>query len=144
MTTLQEMIDIEEIKILKSRYFRYMDTKNWRGWKDIFTADATMETPEVTQQPVTKGVDKIIEFCSTILEGAATIHHGHMPEITIISSNNASGIWALHDVLFWKTPNKHGWSSLHGAGHYHETYERTALGWRIKTLSLTRIWLERI
>jgi hypothetical protein len=28
---------------------------------------------------------------------------------------------------------------MHGYGHYHETYERTDDGWRIKTITLTRL-----
>jgi len=28
---------------------------------------------------------------------------------------------------------------MHGFGHYHETYEKTAAGWRIKTMTITRL-----
>ena len=31
--------DIEEIKQLKARYFRLMDTKQWDEWADLFTDD---------------------------------------------------------------------------------------------------------
>jgi hypothetical protein len=28
---------------------------------------------------------------------------------------------------------------MHGFGHYHETYEKTDAGWRIKSLTITRL-----
>ena len=35
-----------------------------------------------------------------------------------------------------------GFSFLHGYGHYHETYVRTEAGWRIKSVRLTRLYVE--
>ena len=28
---------------------------------------------------------------------------------------------------------------MHGFGHYHETYEKSAGAWRIKTMTITRL-----
>ena len=36
----QMLLDIEAIKQLKARYFRYVDTKQWDDLKALFTADA--------------------------------------------------------------------------------------------------------
>jgi len=43
----------------------------------------------------------------------------------------------MEDRLWWSPggPVRH----LHGFGHYHETYEKTADGWRIKAMTLTRL-----
>jgi hypothetical protein len=57
-----------------------------------------------------------------------------MPEIEITSPTTARGVWAMEDMLRWPDGRE-----LHGYGHYHETYERTDDGWRIKTLTLTRL-----
>ena len=35
----EKLWDIEQIKQLKARYFRLMDTKDWAAWKDLFTDD---------------------------------------------------------------------------------------------------------
>lgn len=66
-----------------------------------------------------------------------TVHHGHMPEITMDSDDRATGVWAMEDMLWWPegSPLKH----LHGYGHYHETHARTVDGWRIATMTLTRL-----
>jgi len=141
MRTLEQMNAIEDIKQLKGRYFYCLDHKDWDGWRrDVFTPDASMEVQEVTQTPYV-GIEVILEFLIPVLEGVKTIHHGHMPIIELTSPTTAKGIWAMEDVLFW--PQGHARNAqggrVHGYGHYHETYELTARGWRIKTLRLTRL-----
>lgn len=140
MTDTQRLLAAEEIKQLKARYFRYMDTKQWSGWEEIFTADAVMDvSEEQVSESVIKGRDKIIPFVSKVLEGVVTVHHGHMPEIEVLSETTARGIWSMEDKLRW--PN--GKTTLHGYGHYHETYEKVDGRWRIKTLKLTRLRIDR-
>ena len=70
------------------------------------------------------------------LEGGTTVHHCHTPEITLTSPTTASGIWAMEDLLFFPDGNR-----LHGAGHYHETYEKRDDRWLITSLHLTRTLL---
>lgn len=49
------------------------------------------------------------------------------------------GIWAMEDlVVYWDG------RQLHGAGHYHETYEKQEGDWRIKSLDFTRTILRFI
>jgi hypothetical protein len=140
MTDIQRLIAAEEIKQLKARYFRCMDTKQWAGWEDVFTADAVMDvSEEQVSQSVIKGRDKIIPFVSKVLEGVVTVHHGHMPEIEVTSETTARGIWSMEDKLRWPD----GKTTLHGYGHYHETYEKVDGRWRIKTLKLTRLRIDR-
>jgi hypothetical protein len=69
-----------------------------------------------------------------------TVHHGHMPEIELTSPTTATGIWAMEDHLWW--PAGSPITSLHGYGHYHETYRKSSEGWRIATLTLTRLHRE--
>jgi 3-phenylpropionate/cinnamic acid dioxygenase small subunit len=33
--------DVEQIKELKARYFRFFDTKQWDRWRGLFTDDCT-------------------------------------------------------------------------------------------------------
>ncbi len=140
MTDTERLMAAEEIKQLKARYFRYMDTKQWSGWEEIFTTDAVMDvSEEQVSESVIKGRDKIIPFVSKVLEGVVTVHHGHMPEIEVLSETTARAIWSMEDKLRW--PN--GKTTLHGYGHYHETYEKVDGRWRIKTLKLTRLRIDR-
>ena len=41
--TLQHLSDIEEIKVLKHRYFRGIDTADWALLEGMFTAEVNVE-----------------------------------------------------------------------------------------------------
>jgi hypothetical protein len=128
--------DIEAIKQLKARYFRLMDTKDWVGLAAVFTDDVQID---VTGEGggVTRGVAEYVPALRELLDGVITVHHGHMPEIELTSPTTATGIWALEDQLWWPegSPLRH----MHGFGHYHERYERTDEGWRISSMTITRL-----
>ena len=128
--------DIEDIKQLKARYFRMMDTKDWNGLAQVFTEDVEIDV-RGEGGGVTKSVADYIPFLRAAVEDVITVHHGHMPEIQLTSPTTAVGIWALEDQLWWPegAPIKY----MHGFGHYHETYEKRDSGWRIKTMTITRL-----
>jgi len=165
MAPIEEILAIEEIKRLKARYFRCIDTKDWHGYLAVFTPDARIDSSwasipiDYTGKPrIIDGIlppqpspewdwhdpVKLVEEVSKILENVTTVHHGHMPEITLTSPTTATGIWAMEDKLLYpKAPSSSGQHStpreMHGYGHYTETYERQPDGWRIKFLRLTRV-----
>jgi uncharacterized protein (TIGR02246 family) len=128
--------EIEEIKKLKARYFRTMDTKDWLGMREVFSDDVVMDVSEAGGG-VVDGADAFLDFLRPTLEGAVTVHHGHMPEIDLLSHSTARGVWALEDNIVWPDGSR-----LRGYGHYHETYEKTGGAWRIKTSKLTRLHVE--
>lgn len=41
---------IEAIKRLKSRYCRYLDTKDWAAWRALFTDDFVSDTSKAAWQ----------------------------------------------------------------------------------------------
>lgn len=125
--------DIEAIRQLKARYFRTMDTKDWDAMRQVFTDDVVVDTTEAGGG-VVSGAEAFLAFLQEALAGTVTVHQGHMPEIDLTSETTATGIWALNDIVIW--PNG---MRLDGYGHYHETYEKGADGWRIKTSKLTRL-----
>ena len=125
--------DVEAIKQLKARYFRLLDTKDWAGFRQVFTDDVAVDTTAAGGS-VTTSADEFVAFLVDVLGGAVTVHQGHMPEITLTGPDSATGIWALHDVVLFPTGRR-----LDGFGHYHETYARTPDGWRIAALTLTRL-----
>ena len=89
---------IEAIRQLKARYFRLMDEKRWDEWADVFTDDAVIVTTDDApgMEPIIGGA-AFVAFLSPILEGVITCHHGHMPEIELLSHDRARGIWAMFD-----------------------------------------------
>ncbi len=44
--TVQMLWDIEQIKQLKARYFRMIDTKDWEGFRELFTDDCVHHLPQ--------------------------------------------------------------------------------------------------
>ncbi len=133
--------ELEAIRQLKARYCRLLDAKDAAGWRSVFSDDvvvlldmavSTGGADPMTAPPV-EGADTFVPMVLGSLEGAATMHHCHTPEITLTSPETATGIWAMEDWIVFANGNE-----LHGAGHYHETYEKRDGTWRIKTLHLTR------
>lgn len=133
------MDDLEAIRALKARYFRLLDTKDWDGFRELFTTDVVMDTRE-SGGSLDEGVDAFLEMLVPTLEGAVTVHHGHTPEIELTSPTTATGIWAMEDRI--RFPEGGVVHTLHGWGHYHETYEKVGGGWRIASSRLTRLRLD--
>jgi hypothetical protein len=131
-TTLWE---IEEIKQLKARYCRYLDTKQWDDWRTLFTDDFVSDTSPSGGKLIA-GADEFVSFVRGTLgkPSQPTVHQVHAPEIELTSDTTATGVWALHDVVRL-APGV----NLDGRGHYHETYEKVDGRWLIKTSTLTRL-----
>ena len=145
MTNAEELIVLEEIKKLKSKYFYYLDSKDWERWKsEVWAPDGTLHVPEISDEPVA-GADVIAAWTAERMADVLSIHHGHMPNIEILSDDSAKGIWAMEDILRWPQDSAglDGYRFIHGYGHYRETYTRGPDGWRIKSSQLTRLYVER-
>jgi uncharacterized protein (TIGR02246 family) len=131
--------DIEAIKQLKARYFRLMDTKDWAGFRALFTDDVRVDVSG-DGAGVFEGVEAFMAMLEPTLAEVVTVHHGPMPEIELTSPTTATGIWAMEDML--RFPEATGIGELHGYGHYHETYVKDAGGWRIASTRLARLRLD--
>jgi uncharacterized protein (TIGR02246 family) len=131
----------EEIKQLKARYFRLMDTKQWEDWADVFTEDLDAWIEGYSDASV--GRDAFVSSVSAMLADALTVHHGHMPEIEVTGPQTARGIWAMFDYVKFTSPERQ--VELKGYGHYHEEYRKGADGrWRISSLKLSRLRVDYI
>jgi uncharacterized protein (TIGR02246 family) len=137
--SVERLEAIEEIKQLKARYFRCMDTKDWDGFTAVFAPDARMDVSgEVSDgRGVTTGNRAIAAFVRGSIDNVTTVHHGHTPEIDVRSPTNAAGVWAMEDHLWW--PDGSPITTMHGYGHYHETYEKQEGRWLITSTTLTRL-----
>lgn len=141
MDRLDRLEAIEEIRSLKARYFRLMDTKQWYELRDVFTADLRIVTPD--GKVWLEGGDAYADSLKFGLTDAVSCHQGLTGEIEIAGPVSASAIWAMQDVIEWtKRHPREGWKAIVGRGHYHETYRREGGRWRIATLSLTRLRLD--
>jgi hypothetical protein len=153
VSALDRLVAAEEIKQLKARYFRDLDCKNWEALNTIFTADAVFDLRAVNsvrrppagdlvpppggEDQIFRGRETIVAMIRAAVEGLVTVHHGHAPEIAVLTDITARGIWALEDILRFPS----GELLLNGFGHYHETYQKVGGDWQIKTSRLTRLHL---
>ena len=135
--SLRRLLDVEEIKQLKARYFRSMDRKQWDEFGRVFARDAVLEVPDVGMN--TRGRDEIVAAVSGALVGTRTVHHGHMPEIEITGPDTARGTWAMFDYVEWPPGESGDRIGLEGYGHYLEEYVREDGQWRIGRSRLERL-----
>jgi ketosteroid isomerase-like protein len=139
----EQLLDLEAIKQLKARYFRFLDTKDWKGLFQVFTEDVDIDvTDDAGPDGRFRGAREMVAMLERVVGPARTVHHGHMPEIEIVDATTARGVWAMFDYVEW--PSDEGRRGLRGYGHYTETYRKTDAGWRIASMKLTRIRIDRL
>ncbi|HEY7106186.1 MAG TPA: nuclear transport factor 2 family protein [Acidimicrobiia bacterium] len=136
----QELSDVYEIQVLKARYFRFMDTRQWDEFRDLFTDDMQLVMDDAPvpgeAQPTFESADALVDYLRQSDPGKLTVHQGHMPEIELVDPDHATGIWAMFD---WVDDPPRG-GAWQGYGHYHERYTRCPDGrWRISHVHLTRL-----
>lgn len=142
MNTVDKLLVIEEIKQLKARYFRCVDTKDWRGYREVFADDVDFDISDDMPDGVFQGADKAVSAARQGLADCISIHHGHCPEIEVTSATSATGVWAMEDMLKWSETSEFPNQTLHGYGHYFEEYEKVAGRWCIKKMRLSRLRVE--
>lgn len=130
------MDDLEELRKLKARYFRALDSKDWDLLEEVFAEDLVVDVTAAGGERF-EGRSVYMPYVSS-LKLIQSVHHGHMPELELLSENMATGVWAMEDFNLWEDG-----SQTHGYGHYFETYEKKGGRWRIRTLKLRYLRLER-
>ena len=146
MTSIDQLLCEHEIAQLKYRYMRGIDTHDWALLAACFTDDAELWPSKGNY--VAKGRDAIVELLRAVIhEGFYSSHIVAHPEIEMHDADHASAVWRLEDVVFYTTANPaishigvHGGEELHGAGYYHDEYERTPDGWKIASCGYVRIF----
>lgn len=136
---LAEFNDWRAICELKARYCRLLDTKDWDGWRALFTDDYVMDVSQETGQPPTQGGDVAVASVRSFIETAITCHQVHTPEIAI-TGDTATGVWAMQDLVLFSPAGP----GIRGLGHYHETYVKADGAWKIARLRLTRLRIEPV
>ena len=154
MDDLERLIAIEEIKRLKARYFRCVDTRNWEELATLFAPDIAFNRawagvvldqltggwkPSQPKDEIVHGREAVTAMVRRAMGSIRSVHHGHMPEIEVRDAQFATGMWAMEDILRWSANSTYPNQSAHGYGHYFETYEKLDGQWRIKSMKLRRL-----
>jgi hypothetical protein len=150
MDRIDRLWAMEEIRQLKGRYFRFLDTKDWAGMRTIWTEDAVFDAragltigdgsqtgPSGSDDWLYSGRETIVSFIESVAV-RPTAHHGHCHEIEILSPTDARGIIAMEDYM-WPSIGDTRRRMLHGFGHYHEEYRCTDGRWQIRRSRITRL-----
>lgn len=135
MTDLERLIAIEDIKQLKARRDRAVDTKDWDTYRALHVDEHVSDNDGF---PRYEGADVMIANVRQQLgPDKISVHHSHTPDITFESAMRAKGIWGMEDMIYWTQDGEEQW--LHGFGFYHETYEKRDGKWLFSFRSLKRI-----
>jgi SnoaL-like domain len=138
------VLALEEIRNLKARYCRFLDTKDWHSFAALFTAEAVLDVRADTGMDPFVGRDVLIAQIRRVVTDATTVHQVHTPEIELLGPDEATAIWAMQDRIVWADGKffKAGIKSITAFGHYHERYFRRAGEWQIASVKLTRLLVE--
>jgi hypothetical protein len=152
MNELERLAAMDAIRQVKARYFRGVDTGDAAIVRSILAEDCLLDYRGCCTDPSTghdflpamnavmRGRESYQEGLSSI--GVVSVHQGHNVEIEITGETSATAIWSMTDRLYM--PPGAPFSLMTGYGHYHETYEKAADGWKIKTTRITRIRVEAV
>lgn len=144
MDAIERLLALEEIRALKARYCRLLDTKDWDGFAALFTEDAVLDVREDTGQPPIAGIAGILAQVRFAVIDAASSHQVHTGEIELAGPDAAKAMWAMQDRVVWR-PGKSpipGVASITGFGQYHESYRREGGVWKIAALRLSRFHVD--
>lgn len=140
------LLSFELIAQLKSRYCRYIDTKQWDRLAGLFTEDCRFEG--LGSVPAGAGVAAFVAGVSTRLAPTISVHHVHQPELVLTSATTARGVWAMEDFVEWQdggaVKEAPGARGFRGYGHYEEEYRREGDSWKISFLRLTRLRIDAV
>jgi len=127
---------MEQIKRVKARYFRAMDTREWDGFDELWTSDAVAGEGE----QAVRGREAVVELIKTHADRARLVHHGHMPEIDVPGDGTATGIFAMFD--YYEERSGDPPRGFVGYGHYYDSFVFEDGAWRIATMVLRRVRID--
>jgi uncharacterized protein (TIGR02246 family) len=130
--------DYVAITAVKARYCRFLDTKDWDAYADLFTEDFVLDSVP-GQEPI-RGRDAAMKSIRSFVGPAQTAHQVHSPEIDV-NGDEAAVIWAMQDRVIGAVGIDE--AAHTGFGHYYERYVRQGGRWRIASLKLRYVIFER-
>lgn len=135
--TLQQLSDLEDIRQLKARYFRCIDTGAEAELSTLFTDDVEVDLKGGGYRLQVRGRAEMVDFIASSFNcDIVAMHHGHTPEIAFIGPDEAKGTWYLGDRFIDPVRG----TDTVGSSLYHDTYRRTAHGWKIAASEYERVY----
>lgn len=140
----QTQSEIEQIRTLKARYCRFLDTKKWEAFSQLLSEEVVLEFYDTlgALQLKVEGRQEVMRLVPAYLNHAQSVHQVTHHEIELLTLTTAQGVWALEEILTFFDPADSPSAVIHGFGYYHERYEKSAGQWRITGFRLERLKLD--
>jgi SnoaL-like domain len=132
MTGIERLSALREIELLKARRDRAADTKDWGLYESLHAPDHVSENGDYGRWT---SAAEMIANTRKSMQNLTTLHHSHTPEIEFVSSEKATGIWAMEGLSVWQQDGVDHW--FQAFGHYHEVYEKRDGSWLFTWRKLT-------
>lgn len=131
------MGDIDEIKGVKYRYLRALDTKHWDDFADTMTDDVIGDYGSSLGEShhFTDRESLVAYMRASLPANVVSEHRVTHPEISV-DGDEATAIWYLQDRVIVAEAD----FMLIGAAFYHDRYRRTPDGWRISATGYQRTY----
>ena len=131
------MSDLDQIKAVKYRYLRALDTKKWDDFAATLTEDVVGDYGgSLGEEHHFTDRDSLVDFMRTSLPAnVISEHRVTHPEITV-EGDEATAIWYLQDRVIVAEFD----FMLIGAAFYNDRYRRTPDGWRISATGYKRTY----
>ena len=136
--TPDDLVEIEQIKRLKHRYCRCLDQKRFDELAELFAEDATASYGGGVRE--LSGRTAIVEWVASVMGSTSmlTIHQVSQPEIDLVGPDEATGSWALQDVVVLTDAGL----TIRGASYYADRYAKIDGRWLIRHTGYKRIYEE--
>jgi len=134
-----DLVAIEQIKQLKARYGRCIDTRDLPCLRDeVFAADTELHWKGGDYEFHLVGWEQIGAFYNEAFTPTKFgMHHSHHPEI-FVDGDTATGTWYLQDIFINLEEN----TTLRGSALFSDRYAKRNGEWRIVYSSYRRLWEE--
>jgi len=135
---------IEQVRAGKARYCRFLDTKQWSDFAELFMPEVHVLVfgPDGEKVAAFDHRDAFVRSAREFLSDARSIHQVHNDELVLLPHGEIAATWSMEDyIVFPPTPDGAS-PSVHGYGYYHERWVERGEGWRIASLELRRTILE--
>jgi hypothetical protein len=115
MTDIERLAAIEELRQLKARYFRAVDSADSALMATVLADDCVLDYRGCCTDPAT-GIDhlpamnvvirrnggEILAMDALARAGIVSVHQGHMFEVEFDGDDRATGIWSMTDRLYMR------------------------------------------
>jgi SnoaL-like domain len=128
--------DAWAIAAVKARYFRFIDLKDWDGFRSLFTDDAVFDHPTIGTYD---DIDAAVEATSALIGDMWTCHEGSIPDITLVGPDRATAIFAMSSHS--RPAGFEGFARTFG--HYHDEFRRVGGVWKLSSMRLVSTFRDR-